>query len=84
MLTALTESSIQIIETQTQRIKTMAGLVCTQCECPTDEGAYPLCEDCQTRLEALLEELSDKIAAEEAAEDEGPSYYEETDEHRTY
>ena len=84
MLTTLNESSIQIIETQTQRIKTMAGLVCTQCESSTDEGAYPLCEDCQTRLEALLEELSDKIAEEAAEEDEGPSYYEETDEHRTY
>ena len=74
MLTTLTESSIQIIETQTQRIKTMAGLVCTQCECPTDENEHDdagLCLDCQLRLEELQE-------------NEGPSYYEETDEHRTH
>ena len=52
----------------------MAGLVCTQCECPTDENEHDdagLCLDCQLRLEELQE-------------NEGPSYYEETDEHRTH
>ena len=77
MLTTLNESSIQIIETQTQRIKTMAGLVCTQCECPTDENEHDdagLCLDCQLRLEEL----------QAHQEDDDENYWSQSDEHRTY
>jgi len=53
----------------------MAGLRCEQCEDFTDESAFPICEDCQYRAE---------YRDEDCEEDDGESYYTETDEHRTY
>ena len=52
----------------------MAHLKCNHCENFTDEAAYPFCEDCQDR-----DEYDD-----EGDEDDGSSYWTETDEHRTY
>jgi len=55
----------------------MAGLVCTQCECPTDENEHDdagLCLDCQLRLEEL----------QAHQEDDDENYWSQSDEHRTY